>query len=588
MPRKNRPAKSISVSHSSPMASTSNPAPVLASLDAAEDRSGTPAPDHDHNEGSQARHDDSASASELDDQDPAEHDEAHDEYGDVMDHDHPSLNEEDDDDDVDEHEMAALRASEALFGFDPTGAFPTNSGLADLQQLLSSGTLGSLDSMGFSGFCGLGGIMAGFTHRLKNILNSLKALALQELAEILAVSNEDTLAGYFQTDSFARELVSILRGTPERNELEDEDEDEVALVLHLPMVMQMLLASRCLANLMEALPGSAHTVVHHGLTALLQYLDFFSTNQAVLAITRVTDSYRHHPDKLQQLLTPEVLSSLTALLSPIGGTKIRDKIFSATNIGQSSPEVATNLIDAGLADTFYGILIGQMPPDISDEYALADDLTRYSSLITQALMQKDKMYMMWRNHDKCLRKFKVLGQFMAKALMDSRIVDLSLSRCFAQLILDYKLPLTIASVRLHLSKYFVMKQAIEVFGGLTESERDGAIRQIRVDGAKVEDLAVELALPGYDIEMKPDGTETVVAIDNVKMFKPGLSMLGYENVTTNYAKEFNDHQEPIDETEQQINGFMKSDIIHIKNIPKNLTRNEIEEKISSFNHFNKH
>ncbi|KAI8453100.1 hypothetical protein BY996DRAFT_8502365 [Phakopsora pachyrhizi] len=404
MPRKNRPAKSIvtagslkekpqSVSHSSPMASTSNPAPVLASgqvliktkdkdvemsiqhsissgrrsLDAAEDRSGTPAPDHDHNEGSQARHDDSASASELDDHDPAEHDEAHDEYGDVMDHDHPSLNEEDNDDDVDEHEMAALRASEALFGFDRASHLPCGtdqasgselrgpsqqiSGLADLQQLLSSGTLGSLDSMGFSGFRGLGGIMAGFTHWLKNILNSLKAhgpgtstdwlVALQELAEILAVSNEDTLAGYFQTDSFARELVSILRGTPERNELEDEDEDEVALVAALTDghgdasvespnpggdVEQMLLASLCLANLMEALPGSAHTVVHHGavpvlcaklleinfidlaeqslstlekvsedlpssivseggLTALLQYLDFFSTNVQRTAVT---------------------------------------------------------------------------------------------------------------------------------------------------------------------------------------------------------------------------------------------------------------------------------------------------------------
>ncbi|CAH7688520.1 hypothetical protein PPACK8108_LOCUS23483, partial [Phakopsora pachyrhizi] len=129
---------------------------------------------------------------------------------------------------------------------------------------------------------------------MKNILNSLKArgpgtstdrlVALQELAEILVVSNEDTLAGYFQTDSFARELVSILRGTPERNELEDEDEDEVALVAALTDghgdasveapnpggdVMQMLLASRCLANLMEALPGSAHTVVHHGSVPVL-------------------------------------------------------------------------------------------------------------------------------------------------------------------------------------------------------------------------------------------------------------------------------------------------------------------------------
>ncbi|CAH7690303.1 hypothetical protein PPACK8108_LOCUS25608 [Phakopsora pachyrhizi] len=70
----------------------------------------------------------------------------------------------------------------------------------------------------------------------------------------------------------------------------------------------------------------------------------------------------------------------------------------------------------------------------------------------------------------------------------------------------------------HLSKYVVKKQAIEADGGLTESERDGAIRQIRVDGAKVEDLAVEFVLPGYDIEMKPNGTETVVTIDNMKEF----------------------------------------------------------------------
>ncbi|KAH9821476.1 hypothetical protein DFH28DRAFT_1078835 [Melampsora americana] len=322
--------------------------------------------------------------------------------------------------------------------------------------------------------------MAGFTNRLKNILNSLKArgtnastdrlVALQELAEILAVSTEDTLAGYFQTDSFARELVAILKGETERARAPDDDDDEG----EEEEEEEMLLASRCLANLMEALPGSAHTVVHHGavpvlcaklleinfidlaeqslstlekiseelpasivreggLTALLQYLDFFSTNvqrtavtaaanccsfqwfercfrilrnvlsysdqrvseQAVLAITRVTDSYRHHPDKLQQLLTPDVLTALTSLLSPIGGTKISDNIFSAilksfTNIGRSSAEVAINLLDAGLADTIYGILVGQLPPDITDEYDLASELTKNSSIITQALMRKDK------------------------------------------------------------------------------------------------------------------------------------------------------------------------------------------------------
>ncbi|KAI7940474.1 hypothetical protein MJO28_014126 [Puccinia striiformis f. sp. tritici] len=534
MPRKHRTGKAVisagnlkekanASSHTAPSASTSNPASVPATAKSSEqdvdmnaprsissDRHGNDGTDHtsglstsDHGANDESQDDqDSRSNSEADDPDLAEeHGGIHDDFGDDLDPEQASLHddEDDDDDDMDESEMAALRASEALFGFDR--ASTTTRGVGGG----SGGALAGLDAMGISGLRGLGGIMAGFTHRLKNILQSLKArgsgsstsrlAALQELAEILAVSTEDTLAGYLQTDSFARELVAILRGESDHNESEDE-EDEVALVAALTAtasssssynhpssgtdVEQMLLASRCLANLMEALPGSAHTVVHHGavpvlcaklleinfidlaeqslstlekiseelpssivreggLTALLQYLDFFSTNvqrtavtaaanccssissesfemvrdvfpilrnilsysdqrvseQAVLAITRVTDSYRHHPDKLQQLLTPDVLSSLTALLSPVGGTKISDNIFSAilksfTNIGRSSPEVATNLLDAGLADTVYGILIGQTPPEIPDEHDLALELTSNSSVITQALMRKDR------------------------------------------------------------------------------------------------------------------------------------------------------------------------------------------------------
>jgi E3 ubiquitin-protein ligase TRIP12 len=126
------------------------------------------------------------------------------------------------------------------------------------------------------------------------------------------------------------------------------------------------------------------------------YSDQRVCEQAVLAITRVTDSYRHHPDKLQQLLMPEVISSLTALLSPVGRNKISDNyIFSAilksfTNISRSSPEVATNLLDAGLADTVHGILIGQTPSEIPDKHDLALELTSNSSVITQALMRKDQ------------------------------------------------------------------------------------------------------------------------------------------------------------------------------------------------------
>ncbi|KAA1083161.1 Ubiquitin fusion degradation protein 4 [Puccinia graminis f. sp. tritici] len=66
-----------------------------------------------------------------------------------------------------------------------------------------------------------------------------------------------------------------------------------------------------------------------------------------------------------------------------------DNIFSAilksfTNIGRSSPEVATNLLDAGLGDTVYGLLVGQTPPEIPDEHDLALELTS-NSQIQQAI-----------------------------------------------------------------------------------------------------------------------------------------------------------------------------------------------------------
>ncbi|KAI8458543.1 hypothetical protein BY996DRAFT_8405218 [Phakopsora pachyrhizi] len=489
----NRPSKALasagswkeklqSASHSSPMASTSNPVPVLSSdqvliktkekdvemfiqqsissvqrsLDAAKDSYESLPLDHDHSKSSQVRLDDSASASKLNDQDPVEHEEAHDKHGNVMDHDHPSSNNCDDGKDVDEHKMAALRASEALFGFDCA---------SHITRGIDQGIGGELHKPILQ--------VSVPTDQQKLITS----VALQELAEILAVRNEDSLAGFFQLDSFARELVSILCGTSERNESENEEDDEAALVAAFTNgqssesleatncgsnVEQMLLALRCLANLMEALPGSAHTVpilcaklleinfiymaeqslstlekvsqellssivCEGGLTASLQYLEFFSTNvqltaittaancccsvssenfemvrklfpilrdvlsysdphvskQAVLAITRVAESYRHHPKKLQQLLTFKVLSSLTSLMSPIGGIKISNNIF--------NPEVATKLIDAGLADNVYGILVGQQPPDIADEYELGVHLTKNSSLITQALMWKEKI-----------------------------------------------------------------------------------------------------------------------------------------------------------------------------------------------------
>ncbi|TFK39908.1 hypothetical protein BDQ12DRAFT_602743 [Crucibulum laeve] len=146
----------------------------------------------------------------------------------------------------------------------------------------------------FGDYRQFGSYMVSLSSRLKTMLNNIKStadpttrlLTLQELSELLSISTEDTLAGSFQVEQFVRELVKILGGHgTEEDEDEDGDDDgeqneDAALAAALAMstggryqgdenLEAQVLACRCLANLMEALPGVAHTVVYHGAIPVL-------------------------------------------------------------------------------------------------------------------------------------------------------------------------------------------------------------------------------------------------------------------------------------------------------------------------------
>ncbi|KAL6852409.1 Ubiquitin fusion degradation protein 4 [Amphichorda felina] len=169
----------------------------------------------------------------------------------------------------------------------------------------------------------LTGMMSGFSSRLRDLLNNLRQddlsvqlIALQELSEILLVSNEDNLSGQFSPDALVKELVALMN---------KEESPEI-----------MLLSCRCLANLMEALPASVSNVVYGGavpvlcqklleisfidlaeqalstlekisaeypesivrqggLTACLSYLDFFATSTQRTAVTTAANCCRNIP-----------------------------------------------------------------------------------------------------------------------------------------------------------------------------------------------------------------------------------------------------------------------------------------------------
>ncbi|KAF9924677.1 Ubiquitin fusion degradation protein 4 [Linnemannia zychae] len=142
----------------------------------------------------------------------------------------------------------------------------------------------------FSSGDSMSGMVSGMSSRLKGILTNLKAyedpslqlIALQDLAVLLSVSTEDNLAGYFSCDSFVKELVLLMRGTGG-----DFDNPEI-----------MLLACRCLSNLMEAMPASLGSVVYSGAVSVLcsklieiQYIDV--AEQSLTTLEKISSEYPH-------------------------------------------------------------------------------------------------------------------------------------------------------------------------------------------------------------------------------------------------------------------------------------------------------
>ncbi|KAK6003296.1 hypothetical protein QM012_001141 [Aureobasidium pullulans] len=244
---------------------------------------------------------------------PVEHDDDDDDPEDNDDDD--GLEDEDDDEDA-AAAAAALGYSGGEPGDDPfSGAFLNRSGMpAGLSSTLRA----------------LSGMMSGMTTRLRGILENLRAkddptvqmIALTELSEILLVSNEDNLAGHFSPDQFVKELVDLMQP----NDFTGEENPEM-----------MLLACRCIANLMEALPQATASVVYGGavpvlcqklleihyidvaeqalstlekisvefpasivreggLTACLTYLDFFATSTQRSAVTTAANCCRNLSD----------------------------------------------------------------------------------------------------------------------------------------------------------------------------------------------------------------------------------------------------------------------------------------------------
>lgn len=151
--------------------------------------------------------------------------------------------------------------SDSNDGTNPSG-LDDEEGEEDDGDLFHNSLFGARGSLGLQNTLrALSGMMSGMSSRLRDILQNLRTkedpsiqlIALQELSDLLLVSNEDNLSGQFSPDPYVKELVALMQP----NDFGEEN----------PEIM--LLACRCLANLMEALRGSVANVVYGGAVPIL-------------------------------------------------------------------------------------------------------------------------------------------------------------------------------------------------------------------------------------------------------------------------------------------------------------------------------
>ncbi|KZC11246.1 putative E3 ubiquitin-protein ligase TRIP12 [Dufourea novaeangliae] len=126
-------------------------------------------------------------------------------------------------------------------------------------------------------------------------------------------------------------------------------------------------------------------------------------------------------------------------------------------------------------------------------------------------------------------KFKFLGKFMAKAIYDSRMLDLPFSLTFYRWLLAEEHTLTLSDLAYvnfdvyrtlsKLQEIVRQKETIEKDQTLRPHEKAQLIDSLSLDGCPIADLGLVFELPGYEnIELRKGGSDIPVTIFNLDQY----------------------------------------------------------------------
>jgi E3 ubiquitin-protein ligase TRIP12 len=133
------------------------------------------------------------------------------------------------------------------------------------------------------------------------------------------------------------------------------------------------------------------------------------------------------------------------------------------------------------------------------------------------------------NGKRILHLFKMLGKFVARSMIDSRIIDVSFNPTFFRIGDESRTvtpslgavktvdPVLAKSLKL-IKKFATAKKAVDEDGSLTPAQKVANAEALEVDGVRIDDLGLDFTLPGYSIELLPQGSHIAVTIDNVEQY----------------------------------------------------------------------
>ncbi|RXG69698.1 E3 ubiquitin-protein ligase TRIP12 [Armadillidium vulgare] len=129
-------------------------------------------------------------------------------------------------------------------------------------------------------------------------------------------------------------------------------------------------------------------------------------------------------------------------------------------------------------------------------------------------------------------KFKFLGKFMAKAVMDSRMLDVGLHECFYKWLLleerslglrdvismDPSLGQTLSKLQNIVLQKKKLQEDAHKYETSTK-ELQGSLENLTIDGCQIEDLSLNFTLPGYpNIELRKGGSDVEVTVNNIEQY----------------------------------------------------------------------